>query len=108
MKEYIIELSELVNPPHTDLISGRDDGELFAKKKAVLKHIKDKEKIVLIINETIIKGINDSFIKGFFKDIFEKYRSYAIIKDFIEIRASVNFKSQFEKNFKLLENIYNG
>ena len=107
MKEYIIDLTTLVSPPKTDSISGREYGEQHAKDTAVLSHLSKDEKIVIEINSEYVKAINDSFIKGFFSKIFEKYKTSEAVKRVVEIRSSDNFKRLFEKNWSILEAINN-
>lgn len=107
MKEFIVDLSTLVNPPHTNMISGRDVGEKYAENKEILRHINDGDKIVIIIDNQKIKAINDSFIKGFFNLIFKQYKKYEIVNSFTEIRSDPEYKSLFEKNWRLLDILYN-
>jgi hypothetical protein len=107
MKEYLIDLTKLVNPPYTDSISGREFGEQHAKDTEVLTHIENGEKIILNIDQTYVKAINDSFIKGFFSKIFEKYNSVEQVKQFVELKANENFQRLFEKNWLILEAINN-
>lgn len=107
MKEYIIDLTSLVHPPFTDSISGREFGEKHAEDTKVLDHIDNGEKIVIIIDNTFVKAINDSFIKGFFNRIFEKFHTVAEVRKFVELRAHDNFQRLFEKNWLILEAIHN-
>jgi hypothetical protein len=107
MKEYIIDLTILVNPPKTDSISGREFGEQHAKDTSVLDHIQNNEKIIIQINPTYVKAINDSFIKGFFSKIFEKYRTVQEVKKIVELKMNENFNRLFEKNWAILESINN-
>jgi hypothetical protein len=107
MKEYFIDLTELVNPPKTDSISGREFGIKHAKDKHILEHLDNNEHIVIKIDEKYVKAINDSFIKGFFSKIFEKYKTRENVKRIIEIRSNQNFILLFEKNWTILEAIYN-
>jgi hypothetical protein len=107
MQEYKIDLTELVNPPHTDSISGREFGEQHALDTNILTHISQNEKIIIFIDNTYVKAINDSFIKGFFSKIFEKYHKSEVIRSFVEIRANENFIKLFEKNWEILEAINN-
>lgn len=107
MNDYLIDLTILVNPPNTDSISGREFGEQHARDTEVLKHIDAGDKIILKIDQTYVKAINDSFIKGFFSKIFEKYHTVDQIKKFVELRANENFQRLFEKNWLILEAINN-
>lgn len=107
MKEYLIDLTKLVKPPYTDSISGREFGEQHAKDTEVLKHIENGEKIILNIDQTYVKAINDSFIKGFFSKIFEEYNSVERVKQFVELKANENYQRLFEKNWLILEAINN-
>ena len=107
MKEYIIDLTELVNPPKTDSISGREFGEQHAKDTEVLSHIKSGENIVITFNQMYVKAINDSFVKGFFSKVFEIYPTVAQVRSFVELRMNEDFKRLFEKNWLILESINN-
>lgn len=107
MKEYIIDLTVLVNPPKTDSISGREFGEQHARDTKILEHLEGNEKIVILIDSKYVKAINDSFIKGFFSKLFEKYHHTQEIKKRVELRSSDNFKRLFEKNWAILEAINN-
>jgi len=107
MKKYIIDFTKLVNPPNTDSISGREFGEQHAKDTEVLNHIQNDEKIVILIDPTFVKAINDSFIKGFFSKIFEKYHTVQVVKKFVELNVNENFQRLFEKNWSILEAINN-
>lgn len=105
MKEYIIDLTELVNPPNTDSISGREFGEQHARDTSVLEHIKNNEKIVITFDQKYVKAINDSFVKGFFSKIFETYPSVNQVRGFVELKMNQNFQRLFEKNWLILESI---
>lgn len=107
MKEYIIDLTELVNPPNTDSISGREFGQQHARDTDVLAHIQNKEKIVITFDQKYVKAINDSFVKGFFSNIFEIYPSVNQVRGFIELRMNEDFQRLFEKNWLILESINN-
>jgi len=107
MEKIEIKLEELVDPPKTDSISGRRFGQEYAQSKDVINHIGKDKKIILIINDEKVKAINDSFIKGFFSGIFEKYKSKTTVNSFIEIRSNDYFKRLIDKNFILLDAIYN-
>lgn len=107
MKEYIIDLTELVNPPNTDSISGREFGQQHAHDTALLAHIQNKEKIVITFDQKYVKAINDSFVKGFFSKVFEVYPSVNQVRGFIELRMNEDFQRLFEKNWLILESINN-
>jgi hypothetical protein len=106
MNNYTIDLSSLVTPPHTDSISGRRFGEKHASDSGLLEKI-DQGHIDIIISESVIKSINDSFIKGFFNEVFKKYKKKDFVKEHVTIVASENFKNLFDKNWSILEAIYN-
>lgn len=108
MKEYIIDLTILVKPPHTDSISGRDFGKQHAIDTSILSHLQKNEVILLKIDSNKIKAINDSFIKGFFSDVFGK-KNLAFIKEHVKFDTSnENFVKLFEKNWEILDSICNG
>lgn len=106
-EKVIIDLTELVNPPHTDSISGRAFGEKHAEDVKLNDLIKGNKKIVLRINDQYVKAINDSFIKGFFREAFEQLKTAQRIRETFIIDANDYFKKLFEKNWRILEAIEN-
>jgi hypothetical protein len=106
MEEIKIELAELVDPPKTDSISGRKFGQDYAVKKSILENIENGKKIILMIDDSKIKAINDSFLKGFFSKIFEAYKSKEKVESVFEIKANEYYKKLIDKNLKILEAIY--
>jgi len=106
MSTTIINLSDLVTPPHTDFISGRDVGEKYAITHNILWRIENGEHITLVIDSSI-RAINDSFIKGFFSSIFKKYKTYQFVDSRFTIDGKKEFDSLFKKNWRLLDIIYN-
>lgn len=104
MKQY--NLNTLVKPPFTDSISGRDLGIAYSQQIGLLEAMDKGEKIEFIIDDTFVKAINDSFVKGLFSAVFEKYKTVTIIQQEITIVASDHFKRLFAKNWRILENIY--
>lgn len=106
---YKIDLTTLVKPPLTDSISGRAFGARHALETRILEHLNNGESIVIIIDKDKVKAINDSFIKGFFSNVFENKYSLEKIKSSITIDSSnENFKKLFEKNWEILNSICNG
>ena len=105
--EKIINLSDLVNYPKTDSISGRAFGEEFANKIQLLKEIEEGNTFLIKIDSNIIKAINDSFIKGLFSSLFKKEKKIEIIKKKIKIEADDYYLNLFEKNWFILQQIYN-
>lgn len=103
----VIHLSELIVPTKTDSISGRRKGQGYALQKNILESVLKNEKINIVIDETKIKAINDSFIKGFFSGVFEKLRTKENVKSLFTIQANDYFKTLFDKNFTILDSIYN-
>jgi len=107
MSQIDINLNTLVDPPHTDSISGRGFGEEYAKTIELLQKIESNNKINFIIDSQYVKAINDSFIKGLFSKIFQKYKTIEEVKKHIQITGSDYFKRLFEKNWLILQEIYN-
>lgn len=107
MKEYLINLTDLVNPPKTDSISGREFGEQHAIDVNLSEHFESDDKIIIIIDSEYVKAINDSFIKGFFSSLFNRHITLSQIREHIEVKASENFKRLFEKNWMILDAINN-
>lgn len=105
--EKIIDLKELVTPTKTDSISGRSFGEEFAKKIDLIKNFEEGYTIIIKIDSNFIKAINDSFIKGLFSSLFEKEKTIIKIKEKIKIEAEDYYLNLFEKNWLILQKIYN-
>lgn len=105
MNPHKIDLNALVGPA-TDSISGRAFGETFAEEQEVMAHLQNHEKIVLLIDDSRVKAINDSFIKGFFKRVFELLKSKRNVQQQFEIQASDYYKRLFDKNWTILEALY--
>lgn len=105
--ENIIKLAEYVDQPYTDMISGREYGESKASDLNLLDRVKKNEHFKIVIDGDVIKAINDSFIKGFFKDVFEYLRSKDAVSQLFEIEGNAYFTRLFEKNFTILDAIYN-
>lgn len=102
-----IELADFVDYPKTDWISGREFGEDKARKVGLLDWVKSKEKTIIHINDEKVKAINDSFIKGFFSSVFNEVKSKEQVNNLFTIDANPYYVRLFEKNFKILDAIYN-
>ena len=105
-KPININLTKLVSPPNTDFISGRSFGENEAKKNDLLKHIRNNERIIIIIDDNFVKAINDSFIKGFFSQCFKEFKSKDKLEKLITIDSNEYFNRLFKKNWTILEALY--
>lgn len=90
----------------TDSISGRTFGQGYAKEQLILKKIELGQTFKIIIGPKI-ETINDSFWKGFFNSIFEKYKTKEKVKSFFEFEGKAYFISEIEKNLDVLDAIYN-
>lgn len=102
-----IELSQLVNPPKTDSISGREFGEDFADKIKLMELLQEGSNIQFIIDDNVIKAINDSFIKGLFNLVFKEYKTIAVVEKRITLVSNNYFIKLFKKNWQILQSIYN-
>jgi hypothetical protein len=100
-------LNELVNPPYTDSISGRDFGIGYSDKIKLLELVQNQEEVEFIIDDNVIKAINDSFVKGLFSKVFENLKTIGKVEQNITITSNEHFKRLFFKNWRILENIYN-
>lgn len=108
MKQVIeINLNELIEVGKTDSISGRSFGQGYAEKIHLIEEINLGKTFKIIIPPNEIKAINDSFLKGFFSIVFEKYKSKPKVKEFFEFETSVAFLSLIDKNLTILDAIYN-
>lgn len=105
--EFEINLSDYVDYPKTDWISGREFGEDKANKLDLSEKVNTYSKIVINVDDSVIKAINDSFIKGFFNKIFTEHRSKTFIDSKFIIKANPYFTNLFNKNFRILDAIYN-
>jgi len=101
----VIDLSKLVIPNKTDSISGRGFGEGIAEREKVMQHLEQNDKFIMRIDSKKVKAINDSFIKGFFSEVFRTLKSRQRVREVFELDASDNFKRLFEKNWAILEAI---
>jgi hypothetical protein len=106
-KHIDLDLSSLLTPEKTDSISGRSYGEGYAKTKKLLDEIESGNKIVIYIPESKIKAINDSFWKGLFSAIVQKYKTKDKVKSFFEFKTDDYFKTSIDKNLTILESIFN-
>jgi hypothetical protein len=106
MKEIVLDLSTLIDDK-IDSISGRTFGEGYASKNKILEALEEGNIIVLDIDAKKIKAINDSFWKGFFSEVFKKYRTIDEVKRRFKFNTSDYFKSLIEKNLIILHSIFN-
>ncbi len=106
MSSYAIDLNDLAASQGVDSISGREFGASFAERQDLLGHVRNHDKIVLLIDENKVKAINDSFIKGFFKKVFELLGSKRKVQEQFEIKSNDYYKRLFDKNWTILEAIY--
>ena len=106
MSSFPIDLNALLTSPEVDSISGREFGSTFAERQDLLTHVRNHDKIVLLIDENKVKAINDSFIKGFFKGVFELLKSKRNVQAQFEIKSNDYYKRLFDKNWTILEAIY--
>ncbi len=104
--ETVLDLSTLVDDK-IDSISGRTFGEGYADKNQVLQKLEAGDTIVLEIDPNKIKAINDSFWKGFFSEIFKKYRTIDEVKKRFRFNTNDFFRSMIEKNLIILDSIVN-
>ena len=105
MKEVVFKLSDLLIKGKTDQISGRKFGVDYSEKINLVKLIDDHTTVKFVIDDEV-KAINDSFIKGLFRDAFIKYKNINKISECISIEANDFFKKLFEKNWQVLQAIY--
>lgn len=104
---HTIDLSKLVTQSDVDSISGRKYGQDFFNTEEVMAYLKNEKTIRIIINENEIKAINDSFWKGFFSEVFNEYKSKEEVQNRFEFKCIEYYKNQIEKNFEILNSIYN-
>ena len=105
--DITINFNELVNPPYTDTISGRDYGKKHAIDTKIIKQIDENNIIIIVIDENIVKAINDSFIKGYFNEVFKKLKTIKEVKKHITLNTGDYYKDLIEKNWAILEAIHN-
>lgn len=105
MKTVSINLNSLVNA-HVDLISGRGVGEKEAKNFHIIEHVKNNDKIEIFIDDSKVKAINDSFIKGFFSDVFKHLKTKQRVQELFEVKSNDYYIRLFDKNWTILEALY--
>jgi hypothetical protein len=106
MKEVIFNISDLLQKGKTDQISGRSFGNDYSTKIRLMDLIDSNTHVKFIINDEV-KAINDSFIKGLFSEVFKKYKDLNKIQSLISIESNDFFRSLFDKNWQVLQAIYN-
>jgi len=107
MDKRDIHLSKLITSTEIDSISGRKFGQDFAETEGVLKLLENGFIIKIIIDDTKVKAINDSFWKGFLSKVFERLKSKSEVNKLLEFDCNSSFKKQIDKNFEILDSIYN-
>lgn len=107
MTKVKIDLSELINEPQVNTISGRAFGEAFAKKYSILELVRDGNTFEIIIDDSKIKAINDSFLKGFFSSVFKELGTKTAVSSVFEIDANDYYKRLIDKNWSILDAINN-
>jgi hypothetical protein len=100
-----INLEQFINGGKT--ISGREHGIKCSNDVGLLSYVDNNEKVEIVIDPTKIEAINDSFIKGFFNPVFQKYKSKSLVKNFITIKSDGYFIGLIDKNFTILEAMSN-
>jgi hypothetical protein len=100
-----LNLDELLTSKEDDSISGRKTGQAYLKDKKVITSLEDGYKIEIIIDERI-NAINDSFWKGFFSGVMEKYKSKEEIMKHFQIIGDEYFIDSVDKNLMILESIF--
>ncbi len=99
-----LDLSLLITSPDADTISGRATGEKYNTENNILDKLTDGETFEIYIDSRI-SAINDSFWKGFFSSIMQKYKSKEKVEKLFKINSSDYFKSSIQKNLQILESI---
>lgn len=87
-----------------NVIYGRLYGEEFAKDQNLIWYINRNIPIIIRIDDCV-EAINDSFIKGFFGQVFKEYRKKSAISTFFTIEANEYYKRLIDKNWTILEAI---
>jgi hypothetical protein len=107
METVKIDLGKLLNSAAVDNISGRAFGQKHAEDMHLIDHIEKNDKIVIVIDPTKVKAINDSFIKGFFSGVFIRLRKKEKVYKYFTFETSDFYKRLFDKNLTFLEAINN-
>lgn len=102
-----IDLSISIDNNITDYLSGKNVGLQYLNYNRVLNLIKHGHTIEIIIDDSKISAINDSFIKGFFTPIFEYLKTKTEVDKVISIKSNNYYKDLFDKNMIILEVIQN-
>lgn len=100
-----LHLDELLDR-REDSISGRTFGQGYAMQNEIMQNLENGNTFSIIISDKI-KAINDSFWKGFFSEVFKKYRTIEKVESFFNFSCDPYFKKLIDQNFKVLEAIYN-
>lgn len=103
MANIFIELSLALGATGRDNISGRKEGEIFGAEQKLLELALMGNKIILRIDDSRIKAINDSFIKGVFSPIFAVLKTRSEVAKYFEVEGNDYYKRLFSKNWMILE-----
>lgn len=105
MNKIVLNLDTLINPEKEDSISGRTFGQGYSEKENILEKLEKGYTFKIIISDKI-KFVNDSFWKGFFNQIFKKYRSKEKVLELFCFEAKDPFVECIMENLDVLEAIY--
>ena len=101
-----LNLDKLLPNDRVDSISGRIFGQGVAETERILDRVAAGDTFKIIISNKIT-FINDSFWKGFFKEIFKKLGSKSKLLEKFEFEANSNFIADIHENLDVLNSIYN-
>lgn len=104
-KQKEFNLDTLTNE-HVDSISGRAFGVQYCNKIKLISLLEEGNVVKFIIGEKV-KAINDSFIKGLFSSVFEKYKNINKVETIVIIESKPFYQDLFKKNWIILEAINN-
>lgn len=102
-KEHHIDLNVLTKSLGKDYLSGRELGKSLAIEGNIALLAAAGDTFVIFIDDTCVKAINDSFIKGFFEGIFKILRTRNNVGATFKLEASDYYKRLFSKNWLILE-----
>lgn len=103
--EMVIDFKDLIKDGLTNVISGRKLGEQFAKDTKIVERLRVGVNYTIIIDAEKIKAINDSFLKGFYGEIYKELKSKDIINLRVKLDTDKYYKSLIDKCLIVIESI---
>ena len=102
-----IDLNMLAEALGQDYISGREIGRIFAVEQNLVKLAKNGGNFVIHIDDSRVRAINDSFIKGMFDVVCYELKHTKEVAARFKINGNDHYKRLFYKNWLIVNAVHN-